>query len=127
MTRELNWDIAEGWKQLQSWILTERLGRRKYVHIVVLTAIIGFALILTPFLLFLVLPDFNSNFLMMPIAAVGIAVAIVMILVYCAASSARLRDMGRSTHWFIAGLIPYVNVVFFMILALTEGKKDRGT
>lgn len=115
-------DIEQGWKILQKWVLRERLGRRRYVQVVVLTAIVGFAVILTPFLLFLFLPDFNSDFLMLPIAAVGIAVAIVMILIYCAASVARLRDMGRSSNWFVLGLIPYVNAVFFMVLALVEGK-----
>lgn len=118
-------DVIEGWKQLQKWILTERIGRRRYVQVVVLTAAIGFAVIIAPFLIFLVLPDFNSAFLLMPIAAVGIAVAIVMILIYCAASVARLRDMGRSSNWFVAGLIPYLNVVFFIVLALAEGKTAR--
>lgn len=121
----MNWDIEAGWKTLQKWVLTERLGSRRYVQVVVLTAVIGFAVILTPFLLFLVLPDFNSDFLTLPIAAVGIAVAILMILVYCAASAARLRDMGRSINWLILGLIPYVNVVFFVILAFADSKDAK--
>ena len=121
----MNLEITEGWKQLQKWILKERLGRRRYVQVVVLTAVIGFAVILTPFLIFLILPDFNSDFLDLPIAAVGIAVAILMILIYCAASVARLRDMGRSTHWFVAALVPYLNVIFFIVLAMTEGKVAR--
>jgi uncharacterized membrane protein YhaH (DUF805 family) len=125
MTPLVYTDIETGWKTLQKWVLSERLGRRRYVQIVVLTAIIGFAVILAPFLLFLILPDFNSDFLMLPIAAVGIAVAILMVLIYCAASAARLRDMGRSTNWFVLGLIPYVNALFFMVLALTEGKTAK--
>lgn len=115
-------DIREGWKQLQNWILEERLGRRRYVEVVVLTALAGFAVILAPLFLIFILPDFNSDFLEVPIMAVGIAVAIIMILIYCAASVARLRDMGKSTHWFVLGLIPYLNVLFFIVLALTEGK-----
>lgn len=127
MANPLYVDIETGWRTLQRWIVNERLGRRRYVQVVVLTAIIGFAVILTPFLLFLILPDFDSDFLMLPIAAVGIAVAIVMILIYCAASVARLRDMGRSGNWFILGLLPYVNAIFFVVLALAEGKlaKER--
>lgn len=127
LANPLHLDVETGWKTLQKWVLSERLGRRRYVQVVVLTAVIGFAVILTPFLLFLILPDFNSDFLMLPIAAVGIAVSIVMILVYCAASVARLRDMGRSANWFILGLIPYVNAIFFVVLALAEGKlaKER--
>ena len=127
MATPINWDIDAGWKTLQKWVLSERLGRRRYVQVVVLTAVIGFAVILAPFLLFALLPDFNSDFLMLPIAAVGIAVAILMVLIYCAASAARLRDMGRSTNWFVLGLIPYVNTVFFVVLALAEGNlaKDR--
>jgi|GEM_PF-6662901 len=121
----MDWDLEEGWRKLQGWILKERLGRRKYVEIVILTALVGFAVILSPFLLIFLLPDFNSDFLELPIAAVGIAVAIVMILVYCAASVARLRDIGYSSHWFILGLIPYVNVIFFVLLALAEGKKGK--
>ncbi|MEA2701666.1 MAG: hypothetical protein QOE22_375 [Candidatus Parcubacteria bacterium] len=121
----MNWDVVESWNQLQKWILSERLGRRRYVQTVVLTSLLGFALILTPFFIFFALPDFDSDFLTLPIAAVGIAVAILMVLVYCAASVARLRDMGRSTNWFVAGLIPYLNVLFFIVLALTEGKAAR--
>ena len=121
MSNPLEWDVETGWKTLQKWVLRERLGRRKYVEVVVLTAIIGFAVILTPFLVFLLLPDFNSDFLMVPIAAVGIAVAILMVLVYCAASVARLRDMGRSPNWFILGLLPYINAIFFVVLALAVG------
>lgn len=121
----MNVDVESGWKTLQKWVLNERLGRRRYVKVVVLTAVIGFAVILTPFLFLVLLPDFNSDFLMLPIAAVGIAVAILMILIYCAASVARLRDMGRSTNWFVLGLLPYVNAVFFVILALVEGKIAR--
>lgn len=121
------WDLQTGWKTLQKWVLFERLGRRRYVQVVVLTAALGFAAILAPFFILFVLPDFNSDFLMFPIAAVGIAVAIVMILVYCAASVARLRDMGRSTNWFVLGLLPYINAVFFIVLALVEGQiaKER--
>lgn len=115
-------DLEEGWNYLERWITQDRLGRRRYLQINVLAGVIGFALILLPFLFILFLPDFNSDFLMVPVAAVGIAVAIVMILIYIASSIARLRDMGRSTNWFIAGLIPYVNVLFFLFLALTEGK-----
>src|SRR5690606_10437153 len=114
--------IQEGWSTLQNWILEERLGRRKYVEVVVLTALTGFAVILAPLLLIFILPDFNSDFLEVPIVAVGIAVAIVMILVYCAASVARLRDMGKSSRWFVLGLIPYISVIFFVVLALAKGK-----
>ena len=118
----MDWDVQDGWKQLQGWILKERLGRRKYVEVVILTALAGFAVILAPFFLIFILPDFNSDFLEVPIAAVGIAVAIIMILVYCAASVARLRDIGYSSHWFVLGLIPYLNVIFFVLMALAEGK-----
>ncbi|HEY0011149.1 MAG TPA: DUF805 domain-containing protein [Candidatus Paceibacterota bacterium] len=118
-------DLQEGWGHLERWIRTERLGRRRYVEAVVLTLVVGFATILTPFLFILLLPDFNSDFLMVPVASVGIAAAIIMLLVYIAASIARLRDMGRSTNWFVAGLIPYLNVIFFMVLALTEGKRSK--
>ena len=121
----MDWDVQEGWKQLQNWMLKERLGRRRYVEVVILTALAGFTVIFSPFFIIFLLPDFNSDFLELPIAAVGIAVAIVMILVYCAASVARLRDIGYSSHWFILGLIPYVNVIFFVLLALAEGKVAR--
>ncbi|HEY4489452.1 MAG TPA: DUF805 domain-containing protein [Candidatus Paceibacterota bacterium] len=121
----MDWDVQEGWKQLQNWILKECLGRRRYVEVVILTALAGFTVIFAPFFIIFLLPDFNSDFLELPIAAVGIAVAIVMILVYCAASVARLRDIGYSSHWFILGLIPYVNVIFFVLLALAEGKVAR--
>ena len=55
------------------------------------------------------------------------AVAIIMVLVFIATSMARLRDMGRSVNWFILRLVPYVNAIFFIVLALTEGKlaKER--
>jgi len=115
-------DLEEGWNYLERWITKDRLGRRRYLQINVIAGIIGFALILAPFLVLLMLPDFNSDFLMVPVAAVGIAVAIIMILIYIASSIARLRDMDRSTNWFIAGLVPYVNVLFFLALALIEGK-----
>jgi uncharacterized membrane protein YhaH (DUF805 family) len=122
---DIDFDLQKGWNQLERWIRSERIGRRRYMQVVILTLILGFATILTPFLIILLLPDFDSAFLMVPIASVGIATAIVMILTYIAASIARLRDMGRSTNWFMAGLVPYLNVIFFMILALTEGKVAR--
>jgi len=118
-------DLQEGWNRLERWVTRDRLGRRRYVEINVLTGVVGFSVILLPFLIILLLPDFNSDFLMLPVASVGIATAIVMILVYIASSIARLRDMGRSPNWFIAGLIPYVNVVFFLALAMVEGKIAR--
>ncbi|HEX8591294.1 MAG TPA: DUF805 domain-containing protein [Candidatus Paceibacterota bacterium] len=119
-------DLQEGWDQLQKWMRKDRLGRRRYVEINVLSGVIGFAVILLPLLVVLLLPDFeSSNYLMIPAAAVGIATAIIMLLIYIATSIARLRDMGNSTHWFVAGLIPYINVVFFIILAFREGKASR--
>jgi hypothetical protein len=119
-------DIQEGWDQLQRWIRKDRLGRRRYVEINVLSGVVGFAVIFLPLVLVLLLPDFeSSNYLMIPAAAVGIATAIIMLLVYIATSIARLRDMGNSTHWFIVGLVPYLNVVFFVALAFKEGKLSR--
>ena len=119
-------DIQEGWNQLQDWIRGERLGRRRYVEINVLSGVIGFAIILLPLLLVLLLPDFKSSYyLTIPAAAVGIATAIIMLLIYIATSIARLRDMGNSTHWFVLGLIPYINVIFFIVLAFREGEQSR--
>lgn len=115
-------DIQKGWKQLEKWIRKERIGRRRFVQVNVLSGLIGFTVIFTPFLIIFLLPDFDSDFLMFPIASVGIAVAIVMMLTFIATSMARLRDMGRSSNWFVLGLIPYINAVFFIALALTEGK-----
>ena len=121
-------ELQKGWDQLEGWIRSKRLGRRRYVEVNVFQALAGFAAVFAPFLAFLILPDFNSAFLMVPIAAIGIAAAIVMILIYIATSMARLRDIGVSPNWFLVGLVPYVNVIFFVILALTEGataKKRR--
>jgi uncharacterized membrane protein YhaH (DUF805 family) len=115
-------DLQEGWNRLERWMKSDRIGRRHYVETNVFAGVAGFAIILFPFFILLLLPDFNSDFLMVPIASVGIATAIVMILVYIATSIARLRDMGRSTNWFIAGLVPYLNVLFFIVLAMTQGK-----
>ena len=68
--------LQAGWDQLQAWVLTERLRRRQYLEVNVLNGIVGFSVILAPFLLFLILPDFDSGFLMIPVAAIGIAAAI---------------------------------------------------
>jgi uncharacterized membrane protein YhaH (DUF805 family) len=117
--------LQEYWDTLEAWIRDERIGRRAYVHVNVINGLIGFAAIFTPFLILLFLPDFQSDFLTIPFSAIGICAAIVMIIVYIGSSIARLRDIGVSPNWFVLGLVPYVNIFFFLAMALKEGKVAR--
>lgn len=113
------------WDTLEAWVRNRRIGRKKYVRVNVISGLVGFAVIFVPLLLLVFLPDFHSDFLTIPFTAISICAAIVMILVYIASSIARLRDLGFASNWFILGLVPYVNIAFFLVLALREGKVAR--
>lgn len=119
-----NW-LAEAAMTLAHWVQAERLGRRKYILVNVISGITGFGVIFVPYLFFLLLPDIDLTILAIPLTILGVVAVIAMLIVFLGTSISRLRDMGVSRYWAIAGLIPYVNILFFMTLALTEGSAIR--
>lgn len=119
-----NW-LAESAMTLANWVQAERLGRRKYILVNVIFGIIGFGVIFVPYLFFLLLPDIDLTVLTIPLTILSVVAVIAMLIIFLGTSISRLRDMGVSRYWAIAGLIPYVNILFFMTLALTEGRVMR--
>lgn len=112
-------------RKLYAWARTERLGRRRYVLINVQNGIIGFLIAFAPLFIVFLLPDLKTEAPAFVTMLVAVFAAIGMLIVYSATSLARLRDMGAPPAWLIAGLVPYLNIVFFVWLAYTEGARAK--
>ena len=112
-------------RQLYSWALTERTGRKRYVLTNVKSGIVGFAIAFTPLFIVFLLPDLETDAPAFVAMLIAVFAAVGMATVYVITSVARLRDMEVHPAWIIAGLIPYANIIFFVWLAFTEGGLAR--
>jgi len=112
-------------RQLYSWALVERTGRKRYVLTNVKNGIVGFSIAFAPLFVVFLLPDLTTDAPAFIATLIAVFAAVGMVTVYIITSIARLRDMEVNPAWIIAGLIPYANIIFFVWLAFTEGGLAR--
>jgi hypothetical protein len=112
-------------RQLYAWAATQRLGRRRYIVTNVESGLIGFSVALAPLFIVFLLPDLRTDAPAFVTTLIAVFAAAGMVAVFVTTSLARLRDMGKHPAWLAAGLVPYVNIAFFVWLAFTEGELAR--
>jgi VIT1/CCC1 family predicted Fe2+/Mn2+ transporter len=107
------------------WILADRMGRRRYVRTVIKTGVIGFIVAFAPLFVVFLLPDIETEAPAFIATLIAVFAAAGMLIVYTAASIARLRDVRKHPGWVVAGLVPYLNIIFFVWLAFAEGERAK--